>query len=183
MIELVKTLNIMFKFITIAATLALVLPAHSQTAAQQISTLLKQGQAAEAAGDPVAAGKSYAAVLKLDPKNPDARYSIGQLRINSAALSAKGREAKFGSVMIPNYQLDEATLKESLDALSKFVEKESKEQVTPNFVIDDKSNKFAEKKISLNLKNMPSRAVLKYLLEQTGGKARYDEHAIVISPR
>jgi hypothetical protein len=30
---------------------------------------------------------------------------------------------------------------------------------------------------------MPARALLKYLTDQTGAKVRYDEHAVVISPR
>jgi hypothetical protein len=30
---------------------------------------------------------------------------------------------------------------------------------------------------------MPSRAVMKYILDQSGAKARYDEHAIVIVPK
>ena len=42
---------------------------------------------------------------------------------------------------------------------------------------------LAAEKISLNLKNMPAKAVLKYLTDQTGAKVRYDEHAVVISPR
>ena len=55
--------------------------------------------------------------------------------------------------------------------------------MTPNFVIEDPKAVLASQKISLNLKNMPAKAVLKYLTDQTGGKVRYDEHAVVISPR
>ena len=55
--------------------------------------------------------------------------------------------------------------------------------MTPNFVIEDPQNLLAERKISLNLKSMPAQAVMKYLMDQTGAKARYDEHAEVITPR
>jgi len=85
--------------------------------------------------------------------------------------------------MIPVFQLDQANLQESLDALAKIIERESKNEVTPNFVIEDPNKVLAGKTISLNLKNMPARGVLKYLLEQTGAKARYDEHAVVIVAR
>ena len=63
------------------------------------------------------------------------------------------------------------------------IEKESKGEVTPNFVIEDPKKLLASQKISLNLKNTPSRGVLKYLMDQTGAKARYDEHAVVIIAR
>lgn len=162
---------------------ALVSPAFAQTPAQQAEVLYKQGVAAEKAGDPVAAKDFYANALKADPNNANARYSLGQVKINSAAIAAQGREAKFGAVMIPVYQLDGASLQEALDALSIIVEKQSKNEVTPNFVIEDPKAQLADRKISLNLKNMPSKAVMKYLMDQTGAKARYDEHAVVIAPK
>ncbi len=30
---------------------------------------------------------------------------------------------------------------------------------------------------------MPSKGVMKYLLDQADAKARYDEHAVVVTPR
>ena len=33
------------------------------------------------------------------------------------------------------------------------------------------------------LKNTPTKVIIKYLLDQTGTKARYDEYAIVITPK
>jgi hypothetical protein len=50
-------------------------------------------------------------------------------------------------------------------------------------VIEDPKGLFADRKITLNLKNMPARAVMKYITDQTGAKVRYDEHAVVIAPR
>lgn len=170
----------MSRIITLAVACALVAPALAQTPAQQAVSQYQKGQAAEKAGDPTAAKEHYTQALKLDPKNADARYSIGQLKLNSASIAAKGREAKFGAVIVPSFQLDEATLPEALAALGKIVEKESKEEVTPNFVIEDPKNVLADKKISIQLKNMPARGVLKYLMDQAGAKPRYDEHAVVI---
>ncbi len=173
----------MSKIITFVVACALVSQVLAQTPAQQADSLYQKGLAAEKAGDPVAARGFYTQALKLDPKNPNATYSLGQLKLNSGNIAAKGREAKFGGVMIPVFQVDQATLKESLDALGMLVEKQSKNEVTPNFVIEDPKGLLTDKKISLNLKNMPSQAVLKYLLDQTGSKVRYDEHAVVIAPR
>jgi len=154
----------------------------STTPAQQAEALYHQGQAAEKAGDPVTAEKAYTAALKADPTHANSRYALGQLKLNSGSIAAKGREAKFATVIIPAFNLDAATLQEAIDALSVLVEKQSKNAVAPNFVIQDPKKQLAEVKISLKLKSMPAKAVLQYLLEQSGAKARYDEHAIVIMP-
>lgn len=173
----------MSKIVTFVVACTLVSPAFAQTPAPTADSLYKQGQAAEKAGDPVAANEFYKNALKADPTNANVRYSIGQLKLNSPAIAAKGREAKFGAVMIPVFQLDQATLQEALDALSLIIEKQSKNEVIPNFVVEDPKKLLATQKISLNLKNTPSRGVLKYLLDQTNAKVRYDEHAVVIIAR
>ena len=173
----------MKSILSLIVTATLVSQAFAQTPTQQADGLYRQGLAAEKAGDPAAARQAYEAALKANPGHANARYSLGQLKLNSASVAAKGREAKFGAVMIPEYRLDAATLQESLDALRVIVEKQSKQQITPNFVIQDPKNELAAAKISLNLKNLPARGVLQYLMEQSGAKARYDEHAIVISPK
>lgn len=160
---------------------------HSQTPqpspAQQSNAFFVQGQTAEKAGDPVAAETAYRNALKVNPGNANARNSLGLLKINAASIAARGREAKFGAVMIPEFHLDEATLQESLDALTAIIGKQGKDAAVPNFVIDDPGKKFGDRKISMHLKGIPAKAVMKYLAEQTGAKVRYDEHAIVISPK
>jgi tetratricopeptide (TPR) repeat protein len=147
------------------------------------TSLYQQGQAAEKAGDPAAAQGFYEKSLKADPNNANARYSLGQIKIHGPRIAAKGREEKFGAVVIPVFQLNEASLQEALDALGVLVEKESKETAMPNFIIEDPQQKFAERRITLNLKGMPAKAVMKYLMDQSGAKARYDEHAVVVTAK
>ena len=173
----------MSKLITFVIACTLISPALAQAPAASAESLVKSGQAAEKAGDPVAAGEFYKNALKADPNNANARYSLGQLKLNAGDIALKGREAKFGAVMIPLFQLDQATLQEALDALSVIIERESKNAVTTNFVVEDPRKLLAAQRISLNLKNTPSRGVLKYLLDQTNARARFDEHAVVISAR
>ena len=173
----------MSKIITFVVAAALVSPAFAQAPAASADSLYKQGLAAEKAGDPVAAKEFYANALKANPNHANARYSLGQVKINAASIAAQGRETKFGAIMIPVYQLDGASLQEALDALSLIIEKQSDKKVTPNFVIEDPKGELTDRKITLNLKNMPSKAVMKYLMDQTGAKARYDEHAVVIAPK
>ncbi|MEO5715918.1 MAG: tetratricopeptide repeat protein [Luteolibacter sp.] len=173
----------MYKIITLVIAGSLTSLAFAETPGQLAQTLYQKGQAAEKAGDPVAAKEHYTQALKADPNNANARYSIGQLKLTSGTIAAQGREAKFGAVMIPVFQLDGASLQEALDALSLIIEKQSKDTVTPNFVLEDPKGLLASQKISLNLKNMPSKAVMKYVMDTANAKARYDEHAVVVSPK
>jgi tetratricopeptide (TPR) repeat protein len=176
----------MSKIIPLVVACTLVSQAFAQTppaSAPTADSAYQSGVAAEKAGDPVAAEKFYSQALQLNPNHANARYSLGQLKINAPRIAAKAREDKFGSVMIPVFQLDQATLQEAITALGLIIEKESKEQVTPNFVIEDPKKQLADQKISLNLKNMPAKAVMKYLTDQTGTKVRYDEHAVVVYAR
>ena len=175
--------------LSLIAAASLTAPATAQSPApaptapgQQAEAWYHQGLAAEKAGDPIAAQKAYTAALAANPAHANARYSLGQLKLNSGAIATKGREAKFAAVMIPEYRLDGAALQEALDALAVLIEKQTKKEVTPNFVIQDPNKQFADKKLTLSLKNTPAKAVLQYLMEMSSGKARYDEHAIVITP-
>ncbi len=167
----------------VAIVFASVLPLSAQTAAQKAEQLYRHGKAAEQAGDPDAARKAYAAALQANPRHANARYSLGQLKLNAPSIAARGREARFGAVVVPEYKLDEASLSEALAALQQIVRTESKGEVTPNFIVQDPKNTLAEAKITLVLQKVPAKAVLQYVLDQTGAKVRHDEHAIVITPR
>jgi len=166
----------------LAFAAGLMIPLSAETQGQRAEALYRQGQAAEQAGDPEGARKAYSEALKANPSHPHARYSLGQLKIVGPALAAKGRESRFAAVMIPEFKMDEAPFKDALTALQMIVEKQSGGKVTPNFVIQDPKATIAETKISLVLKNAPAKAVLQYMLDQAGAKARHDEHAIVITP-
>jgi len=171
--------------VIVAATLTTPLFAQSAVtdAARQAEVFYRQGLAAEKAGDPAAANKAYAAALKENPNHANARYSLGQLQLNFGAIAAQGREAKFGAVVIPVFNLAAASLAEALAGLQVIIERQSKGEVVPNFVIQDPQQQLAAVRISLNLKSMPAKGVMQYLMEQAGAKARYDEHAVVVMPR
>jgi tetratricopeptide (TPR) repeat protein len=162
---------------TSAAALAEVTPA------QLSEQYYRQGLAAEKAGDPVKALKAFENALKVNPQNANARYRLGQVRLNSGTIAAKGREMKFGAVMVPKIELDGATLRETLDFLTLVIERESDGAVAPNFIIQDRTGKLEDAKISLQLKNVPVKAVMEYVTAQAGAKVRFDEHAEVLTPR
>lgn len=153
------------------------------TPAQLAEAHYRKGLAEERAGNPAGAVASFEQALKLHPNHANARYRLGHVRVNFANIAAKGREAKLGAVMVPKIELDGATLGETLEYLSLVIERESKGEVAPNFVIQDPTNKLAEAKISLQLKNVPAKAVLEYVTTMANVKIRFDEHAVVFSPR
>ena len=168
-----------FAFIVVAS----VSPLSAQTASQQAEKFYRAGKAAERAGDPDAARKAYTAALQANPRHANARYSLGQLKLTASSSAARGREAKFAAVVVPEYKLDEASLQEALAALRLIVEKESGGEVMPNFVVQDPQGALASAKITLVLNKVPAVGVLRYVLEQADAKARHDEHAIVITPK
>jgi tetratricopeptide (TPR) repeat protein len=168
--------------------LALTLSAHGQTKttaaeptpSQKSAAYYQQGVAAENAGDAAGAKNAYEAALAANPRNANAEYHLGQLKLNFDKIATKGRKAKFDGVMVPEFKIDDAELTDALTYLGKIIEKQSTGEITPNFVIQDPQKKLAEAKVSLVLKNTPSGGVLKYILDQVGANARFDEHAIVI---
>ena len=183
-----SNLNTMQKILFLvvaAATAAFAAPpaAPAPPPAQSADAYYAKGIAAEEAGDVASARSAYTKALQLNPGLANCRYRLKELELNGPKIAAKGREAKFGSVMVPVFHLDGATLQEALDLLNLVIEKESKGSVAGNFVIQDPDGKLAASKLSLNLKSLPASAVMKYLMSQANAKARYDEHAIVIEPK
>lgn len=155
----------------------------AETPGRKAETLYRQGLAAEQAGDPATARQAFTAALQINPKHANARFRLGQLKITGPAIAAKGREAQLGAVIIPLIQLEEASLQEAIDALAQMIEKESEGDLAPNFVIQDAGGKLAGAQINIRLKSVPVKGVLEYILTQAGAKARFDEHAVVITPR
>ncbi len=155
----------------------------AQSAAQQAEAYYKRGLAAERSGDPEAAIDAYKNALKLFPRHAKARYRAGQVKINAESIKSAATEAKIGAVMIPVYQLEDASLQEAIELLAIAMEKATNDEIVPNFVIEDPKKKLEDTTVTMNLKNIPVKAVLEYLLTQTNTKIRYDEHAVVILAR
>lgn len=157
--------------------------ALAQTAAEKADDYYRKGLAAEKAGDPTTASAAYHAALQLSPGHANARYRAGQVKIEAGSIRSSATEAKIGGVKIPVYRIEEATVSEAISALGIAIEKASKNEVTPNFVIQDPKGKLAETKISMQLKNVPAKAILDYIHSQANTQARFDEHAVIIIAR
>ncbi|QTN33257.1 hypothetical protein HZ994_13355 [Akkermansiaceae bacterium] len=157
--------------------------AFAQTAAEQAEAYYQKGLAAEKAGDPSTASAAYHTALGLMPGHANARYRAGQVRIKAGSIRSAATETKIGGVMIPVYQLEDATVQEAIQALSLAMEKATDGKIAPNFVIEDPKGRLADSRISMQLKNVPVKAILDYIHSQTSTRARYDEHAVVIMAR
>lgn len=155
----------------------------AQTAGRQAEAYYQQGMLAEKAGKPDEALAAYKKALDLYPKHPHARYRAGQVKILAPSIKADATEAKIGAVVIPVYQIEDATVSEAIELLSIAMDKATDGKIAPNFIIEDPKEKLANTQISMQLKNIPVKAVLEYIHSQANTRARYDEHAVVISAR
>ncbi len=145
--------------------------------------LYQQGLLAVQQGDVARARQCFVGVLRLRPHDPNAIYQIGELNGRGEELAAKGREFRLSKIILRQVGFENSTLGECLAALSKLVENSAGAADCPNFVIQDATGKLAAKPITLHLRNVPAKAALDYLLEQTDATARFEEHAIVIRPK
>jgi hypothetical protein len=172
------------KTLIVLTTLAISVPlAPAQTAAQKADDYYRKGVAAEKAGDPTTASAAYHAALQLVPGHVNARYRAGQVKIEAGSIRSSATEAKIGGVKIPVYRIEKASVSEAIAALGLAIEKASNEEVTPNFIIQDPKGKLADAEISMQLKNVPAKAILDYIHSQANTQARFDEHAVVIIAR
>jgi tetratricopeptide (TPR) repeat protein len=170
--------SLVFAALAISGQIAL-----AQTAAEKAEEYYRKGLAAEKAGDPTTASAAYHAALRLLPGHVNARYRAGQVKIEAGSMRASATEAKIGGVKIPVYRIEEASVSEAIAALGMAIEKASNEKVTPNFIIQDPKGKLADTRITMQLKNVPAKAILDYIHSQANTQARFDEHAVVIIAR
>lgn len=142
----------------------------------------RQGVAAEQAGDPDAAHRAYQQALRLNPNHADATFRIGQLKLRRDAIARHGRQRAFNSVMLDEIRMDDASLREALDALAVMIETQSEGNIAPNFVVQDADARLERARITLQLRNITSGAAFEYILNMANARARHDEFAIVIVP-
>jgi len=146
------------------------------------TTLYNNGLTAIANGNVVEGEANLRAVLKLQPNNPDAKYQLNYLILHRDQIAARYREKMMGKVTIKAVDFADATLSESLTALTLLIEEQTGKKFSPNFIIRDPEHVWQNQKVTLKLENVPAAAVLKYILSTANGKATYDEHAVVITP-
>ena len=155
----------------------------SDAKAKQIADLYQTGLSALKSGQRETAKRAFEGVLKLQPKNGHARYQLATLDQNFDRVMLKKRQQDFANTRLKEVYFDNASLSEALESMDRLASEASANNFSPNFILQDPDKKFGDKRISLQLRNVPLSTVLKYVLETVKGNARYDEHATVIMPR
>ena len=159
---------------------------HGQTVEKSTpadaATLYNNGLNAIANGNVVEGEANLRAVLKLQPDNPNAKYQLNYLILHRDQIAARYREKMMGKITVKTVDFADASLNESLTALTLLIEEQTGKKFTPNFIIRDPERIWQNQKVTLKLENVPAAAVLKYILSTVNGKATYDEHAVVITP-
>ena len=146
------------------------------------ATLYNNGINAIAQGKVIEGEANLRAVLKLQPDNPVAKYQLNYLILHRDEIASRYREKMMSKVTIKKIDFVDASMSESLTALSLLIEEQTSNKFSPNFIIRDSEQTWKNQKITLKLENVPAAAVLKYILSAANGKASHDEHAIVITP-
>ena len=170
---------------TLMVGLSLATCAHAdefKERANKIAALYNTGMTAVKRGDAARAKASFQLVLQLQPGHGPARHQLNRLQLNIKQVLEKQRVARFKTTKLEQVDLKDASLQEALEALNFLTAKATDKKFTPNFIVQDPAGKLAKKQVNLNMRNIPLAAALKYVLGQTGARARYDEHATVIRP-
>lgn len=154
------------------------LPVHADPAAD----IYRQGLIAVREGNVTAAETAFQEVLRLQPGNANARYQLSELKQNQGSIAARARAKKLGEHEIGQIDFSKTEFSEAIAALSLQVEELSGGKFAPNFMIQDPSDQLAAREVTLQVKNVPAKALFEMLLEQAGAVAKYEEHAIVIRP-
>lgn len=150
---------------------------------KQANTLYNQGVVAMRGGHYDVAQTSFREVLRLYPKHTQARRHLLHLLENRNSLEIGKRKAALKKVVVPAVDFDKVTVQEALDVLAALVQRESKNTVSPNFVVQDPTGGFKNRTITLRLRGVPAETLLNYIVDQASGRVRYDSHAIVLTPR
>ena len=154
------------------------IPAHADKAAE----MYQAGMVAVQEGDIQAAEAAFRGALKLRPTYADARYQLSELKNRREAIVARGRARKLSQYTIAQVDFNRAELSEALAALGIMVEEKSEKKFSPNFIVQDPSNKLGDTLVTLQVKGVPASAILDMLVKQAGATVKYEEHAIIIKP-
>lgn len=154
------------------------LPAHADKAAD----MYKAGLTAVQEGDIQAAETAFREALKLRPNYADARYQLIELKNHRDTIVARARAKKLSQYTIDQVDFNKAELSEALAALGIMVEEKSEKKFSPNFIVQDPSNKLGETLVTVQVKGVPANGILDMMVKQAGAVVKYEEHAIIVKP-
>lgn len=152
--------------------------------AKQVEIFYNLAEKAYLSGDIEAAKESIRAALDLNHKHGRSIALYRRMKSGGGdrALLAL-RKRTFSKVVIPLIDIDELSCKDALRVLSDAVERESKDKVIPNFVIQDRNKTLEKTTMTLKLRNVPAGEVLNHILSESNATANFGKYSTVIRSR
>lgn len=150
----------------------------SLSVAADFETTYQQGRTAYYQGNTALAQKLLTQALAMSPNHVPIKAMLADIAVNSQK-AAPSLKTQYASVIIPRFELNEATLGESLQALTMMAKDRSGGKVTPNFIV--KSPDLNKVNLTLSLTNAPMDEVIRYLGDLAKAKVTWDKHAVVFS--
>jgi hypothetical protein len=130
-------------------------------------------------GDMVTAKAQLAEVLAADPKHRQASLLLQRIQMQERA--GGDLEKRAAAVVIPSFDVKDASLSSILDYLPSATAEASNGAVTLNIVRLFTPEFGNESRVTLAIRNAPVTEILRYVAEAAGLKIQYQPHAAVLS--
>jgi len=148
-------------------------------AADDLENLYQMGRAAYYKGDLEQAQQLLSMVQAQAPKHQGSRILLAEIKSKLRVSAGTSLKMKYQAVKIAKIDFTDVTLQEALDGLRALSKNASSGQVVPNFIVTDPT--VADKKISLNLTDVPLPTAIDYVARVAGARASYDQHAVLFT--
>ena len=165
--------------LVLAGALAIACLHPSYVRAQDdIHVLYQEGRAAYYAGQFEIAREKLALVLAKNPAHPETRARMAQIEQKLGPNNTLLRKA-YEKLIIEKFEVNDAELSESIQALKILARNASGGKVIPNIIVRDAE--LGKKPVTLSLSKIPLSEALRYLADLSGAHLSYDKTAVVFS--
>ena len=147
-------------------------------AEDDIHVLYQEGRAAFFAGQFDLAREKLSLVLAKNPTHPETRAMMAQIETKLGPDNTLLRKS-YEKLIIERFEVTDAELSESIQALKILAKNASGGKLIPNIVLRDAD--LGKKPVTLNLTKIPLSEALRYLADLSGAHLSYDKTAVVFS--
>lgn len=151
--------------------------------AKQVEMFYSMAEQAYENGEVAAAREALRSALSLNRQHAHSIALARRMQTGGNQTVLAKRKRIFNNVIVPIVDFDGMSFKDSINALSEMVEKQSKGKVIPNFIINDRAKVLKDVEVTLKLKNVPAGDVLEHLLRSAGASASFGKYTTTIRPR
>lgn len=151
--------------------------------AKQVEMFYSMAEQAYENGEIAVAKEALRSALSLNRQHAHSIALARRMQVGGNQTLLAKLKRIFNNVIVPIIDFDGVNFKDAINALSEVVEKQSKDKVIPNFIINDRSKVLKDVEITLKLKNVPAGDVLDHLLSAAGASASFGKYTTIIRPR